>query len=172
MFPYEAIRKVTDLNFRLEQHVSVYLTRNASAKTQRRDVSEATITKIVHKAVRRGGFHGEVCNRGTGPSGLPPKTIQPLSDPPMEICRESYTVIMGSGAKPAPDDGPRKSRWVVGCRNCSATFTYSKIEEGTTLTAYLFPMKPEFPVNGQELKCPYCKTTALYAQQDLRYQRH
>jgi len=79
---------------------------------------------------------------------------------------------MGSSAKPAPDYGPRKSRWVVECRKCFASFTYSKIEGGTTLTTYLFLLKPEFPVNGQELECPYYKTTALYTLEDLRYQRH
>jgi hypothetical protein len=78
---------------------------------------------------------------------------------------------MGSSAKPQPERVPNKTRWGVDCRNCFERFTYSEIEEAATLSDYMFPTKPEFSASGQELECPYCKTTALYRQQDLRY-RH
>jgi hypothetical protein len=76
---------------------------------------------------------------------------------------------MTSSAKSAPEYVPNKSRWGVDCRNCFERFTYFEIEDAATLSDYMFPTKPAFPAGDQELECPYCKTTAIYRQQDLRY---
>jgi len=60
--------------------------------------------------------------------------------------------------------------WVVSCRNCNESFTYSEISEPQHAVDYLFPTKPEVAGNGRELQCPHCKSIATYQRTDLWYQ--
>jgi hypothetical protein len=79
---------------------------------------------------------------------------------------------MDSGVKSAPEPNPRANRnprWVIDCRNCLASFAHSEIGEARTLNDYLSPTKPEFPLAGQEMECPSCKTKATYMRHELRY---
>jgi DNA-directed RNA polymerase subunit RPC12/RpoP len=63
------------------------------------------------------------------------------------------------------------ARWAISCHNCNKAFTHSQIAEPHRITDYLaLPSKPEFPLAGQELECPHCKSKAMYQRTDLWYQ--
>jgi hypothetical protein len=49
------------------------------------------------------------------------------------------------------------------------SFVHSKIPEAGLLN-YLFPIRPEFPVGGSELKCPNCGKKATYDLVAVKYQ--
>jgi hypothetical protein len=57
--------------------------------------------------------------------------------------------------------GAKMPTWVLRCSNCKLSFVHSKIPEAGLLN-YLFPIRPEFPLGGSELKCPNCGKKATY----------
>lgn len=58
--------------------------------------------------------------------------------------------------------------WMLSCVKCESLFLHSPIAD-KHLSDYFFPEKPEFPVDGSELKCPSCGHAALYKRTDLIY---
>jgi len=64
------------------------------------------------------------------------------------------------------------ARWVFSCKNCFKIVPHSEIGIGRTLTDYFFPKKPEVPTEGLQMECPACKTTCLYQQNELWYERN
>jgi hypothetical protein len=63
------------------------------------------------------------------------------------------------------------SHWVLNCPECHNDFTHSDIEDAK-LEDYLFPGKPEFPVGGLRLECPYCHKTSLFQRHQLTYRAY
>ena len=58
--------------------------------------------------------------------------------------------------------------WMVQCEKCRVLFSHTMIS-AQSLADYLLPQKPEFPVDGAELKCPNCAHVALYQRSELTY---
>jgi hypothetical protein len=61
------------------------------------------------------------------------------------------------------------ANWVISCKNCSAEFTRSSIDDDKTMLSFLLPTKPEFPDGGSLLECPGCGNQATYQGTDLVY---
>jgi DNA-directed RNA polymerase subunit RPC12/RpoP len=59
--------------------------------------------------------------------------------------------------------------WMLGCTGCKRTFPHSKIEDSKA-EDYFFPVKPTFPPEGLEMKCPHCGQMNSYQRSDLVYQ--
>jgi len=63
------------------------------------------------------------------------------------------------------------TRWAISCHNCKKPFTHPNITEPHDIADYLDSRaKPEFPDEGTELECPYCKSKATYHQTELWYE--
>jgi len=58
--------------------------------------------------------------------------------------------------------------WVLRCAKCKNPFVHSAIM-GERVLDYFFPLKPEFPAGGSELKCPKCEHLDVYQRTDLLY---
>lgn len=58
--------------------------------------------------------------------------------------------------------------WLLDCKNCRETFTYSLVPD--MQTGFYLPSPPPFPPQGRERECPHCKTKSTYQQTDLRFQ--
>jgi endogenous inhibitor of DNA gyrase (YacG/DUF329 family) len=65
------------------------------------------------------------------------------------------------------------ARWVLGCPDCGKDFTHSEIPESSSFIPDPFigsAVKPEFPVGGQSIACPNCKSTSVYERHQLIYE--
>jgi hypothetical protein len=59
-------------------------------------------------------------------------------------------------------------RWVLNCPECHSDFAHSDVEDAR-LEDYLFPAKPEFPVDGLRVECPHCHRASLFQRHQLIY---
>ncbi len=59
------------------------------------------------------------------------------------------------------------ANWVVTCKCCRRVFTYSEIPE--SLADLFLAQKPQFPPDGSERACPFCRAKFVYQRSDLAY---
>jgi endogenous inhibitor of DNA gyrase (YacG/DUF329 family) len=58
--------------------------------------------------------------------------------------------------------------WLLHCPECRKEFRHSPIPS-RTLTDLFFPMKPDFPKGGLQIKCPNCMKASTFQRHDLKY---
>lgn len=59
-------------------------------------------------------------------------------------------------------------RWVLRCPSCQNEFTYTKIQRHKLEDYYLEP-KPDFPQQGESVRCPNCNSASIYSRHQLTY---
>jgi DNA-directed RNA polymerase subunit RPC12/RpoP len=57
--------------------------------------------------------------------------------------------------------------WQLTCLNCEREFTHSVI--ANNLDNYYLPIKPDFPEDGMEFRCPHCGNKSTYQRTDLTF---
>jgi hypothetical protein len=72
---------------------------------------------------------------------------------------------------PARQEKDRMPQWALHCKNCNKRFTHTRVDRKLNLRPYdtLWPDKPAVPDLGMTMKCPHCRTDALYRRFELTY---
>jgi hypothetical protein len=101
------------------------------------------------------------------------RPASPSTAPPQHLRNTRLTVFRGSAFVGYPTrlsmSGLPTPKWIVECRNCSATIIHSEVGANRVAEDYLRPTVRKFSVLGEELECPKCKTKAKYIREDLKY---